>query len=171
MKKLTIIAIMLLTFSVASYADNPSFIDFKKVLNSSKPGAEAQKNLKEKFQQESKKFNQIEEDIRKEETEIISQKKSLSAEDYQKKVKKLRKKVADLQKNKTNSFNGIAKSRNETKQMLLKSIQPIIKKYMEANTIRIVLDKQSVVLGDTTLEITDQIIAIVNKEVSSLKIN
>ena len=47
MKKLTIIAIMLLTFSVASYADNPSFIDFKKVLNSSKPGAEAQKNLKE----------------------------------------------------------------------------------------------------------------------------
>ena len=76
MKKLTIIAIMLLTFSVASYADNPSFIDFKKVLNSSKPGAEAQKNLKEKFQQESKKFKKIEEDIRKEEFEIISQKKA-----------------------------------------------------------------------------------------------
>jgi Skp family chaperone for outer membrane proteins len=42
---------------------------------------------------------------------------------------------------------------------------------MEDNNIRIVLDKQSVLMGDSSLEITSQIIAILNKEVSSLKIN
>ena len=42
---------------------------------------------------------------------------------------------------------------------------------MEDNNIRIVLDKQSVLMGDASLEITSQIIKILNKEVSSLKIN
>ena len=34
---------------------------------------------------------------------------------------------------------------------------------MEDNKIRVIVAKQSVVLGDKTLEITDQIIAILNK--------
>jgi len=42
---------------------------------------------------------------------------------------------------------------------------------MEENNIRLVLDKKSVILGDTTLEITDQIITILNKELPSIKIN
>jgi Skp family chaperone for outer membrane proteins len=42
---------------------------------------------------------------------------------------------------------------------------------MEENKIRIVLDKQSIILGDTTLEITDKIIDILNKEVTSIKVD
>ena len=37
--------------------------------------------------------------------------------------------------------------------------------------IRIVLDKKAVLMGDLNLEITDQIISILNKEIPSLKIN
>ena len=46
-----------------------------------------------------------------------------------------------------------------------------MKKYMETNNIRLIVDKKSLVLGDATLEITDQIINILNKEFPSLKIN
>ena len=42
---------------------------------------------------------------------------------------------------------------------------------MEDNNVRLVLDKQSVVLGDTQLEITDKIIQILNKELPSIKLN
>ena len=42
---------------------------------------------------------------------------------------------------------------------------------MEDNNIRIVVDKKGVILGDKTLEITDQIIKTLNKEFPSLKIN
>ena len=42
---------------------------------------------------------------------------------------------------------------------------------MEENSINLVLDKESIILGNSELEITDQIIAILNKELSSLKIN
>ena len=76
-----------------------------------------------------------------------------------------------IYKKKKDTFTNIAKSRNDAKTALLKAINPIVKKYMEENNIRMVLDKKAVVLGDTTLEITDQIIAILNKELPSLKIN
>ena len=171
MKKLIFITALFLTYSLSLFADDVHFIDYTKVLNNSKPGAAAQKMLQEKFQTASKKFDKSAENIRQEESEIISQKKVLSAEDYKKKVKSLREKDANLQKNKKDSFNNIAKSRNQKKQALLKAVNPIVKKYMEDNKIRIVIDKKTVVMGDKSLEITDKIISILNKEVPSLKSN
>ena len=170
-KKLIIFITFYLFTSISSYAADTYFIDFQKVLNISKPGAEAQIKLKKKFESESKKFIKLEKDIKKEESSIISQKKTISADAYKDKVQVLRKKVSKLQKDKRNSFSSIAKSRKKARVSLLTAVNPIIKKYMEENKIRLILNKKSVVMGDTTLEITDQIIAILNKELPSLKVN
>ena len=170
-KKIVIIFLNLIFFSNVAFTDNTYFIDFKRVLNESKACSEAQKKLKVKFESESKKFKLEEEKIRKEESDLISQKKVLSNEDYQKRINDLRSKVALIQKSQQESLNSIASSRNNARQTLLKSVNPIIKKYMEENKIRIVLDKQSIILGDTTLEITDKIIDILNKEVTSIKVD
>jgi Skp family chaperone for outer membrane proteins len=171
MKKLIFITLLYLVFSLNASADNSYFIDFNKILNGSKSGAQVQKNLQNKLKAETVKYKQLEKNIRKEESEIISKKKVLEAEEYKKKVQALRKKVADLQKNKQSAYNNLAKSRDDAKKTLIKAVKPIIKKYMEENNIRLVLDKKSVILGDTTLEITDQIITILNKELPSIKIN
>ena len=50
-------------------------------------------------------------------------------------------------------------------------MNPILTKYMEENGIRIIVNKESVVLGDVNLEITAKIIEILNKELSSIKLN
>ena len=150
---------------------NTYFIDFSKVLNQSKAGSDIQKKLGEKFQSEATRFNSLQETIKKEENDLISQKKVLSTEEYQKKINDLRIKVSDLQKKREQSLNSIAKSRNDAKKILLDTVNPIIKKYMEDNNIRIIVDKQSVILGDTKLEITDKIIELLNKEISSIKLN
>tara|TARA_B110000971_G_scaffold221778_1_gene270505 strand:+ start:1908 stop:2423 length:516 start_codon:yes stop_codon:yes gene_type:complete len=170
MKKLFLLAVFFLfSFSNLS-ADTIYFVDFKKVLNNSKAGASAQENLKKKYTNESNKFIQEEKNIRKEEAEIISKKKTITNEEYKKKVETLREKVSSLQKKKQESFKNMQKTRNDAKQLLLKSVNPILKKYMEDNNIRLVVDKQMVLMGDTQLEITDQIITILNKELKSLQI-
>ena len=171
MKKLIFIILLFFLNTSNSFAENVYFMDFGKVLNASKPGAEAQKKLKNKIEAETKRFNKLETDIKKSEADIISQKKALGADEYKKKVKNLRKRVADLQKDKTDTFKNIAKTRSDAKKALLKAVNPIVKKYMEDNNIRLIVDKKSVILGDKTLEITDQIIVILNKELPSLKIN
>ena len=171
MKKLIFITLVLLTYSFNSFGGSTYFIDFYKVLNNSKPGSQAQNNLKEKFNSETKKYKKLEENIRKKKSEIIAQKKVLYNEEYQKKIQALRKKVANLQKDKKKSFNNITKSRNNAREVLLKAVNPIVQEYMEKNKIEIVLERKGVVLGNSNLEITDQIISILNKELPTLKLN
>ena len=170
-KKLFFLIFISLFFSTKIFAELPYFIDVSKVLNSSIAGAGAQKALKTKFENDSSKFKKLETEIRKEETQLISQKKLISADEYKNKIDTLRKKVSNLQKGKQKSLKDLAKSRNDAKDKLLKTINPILKKYMVDKKIRIILDKKSVMLGDAGLEITDQIIEILNKELKSLKIN
>ena len=171
MKKFITFFLFLFLFNQFVLADNTYFIDFTKVLNQSKAGADAQQKLKKKFESESKKFSKEEENLKKLENELISEKKILSNEEYLKKVEELRKKVAKLQTDKQVSLNEIAKSRAAARQELLKNINPIIKTYMEENSIRLIVDKQSVILGDSTLEITEKIIDIVNQKLNTININ
>ena len=50
-------------------------------------------------------------------------------------------------------------------------MNPILKNYMQDNDIKIIVNKESIVLGDVNLEITASIIEILNKELSSIKLN
>ena len=163
-KKIFLLTTLFLFYVSNSFSENFVFLDFNKVLNQSKAGASAQVQLKKKFQSESEKYKKIEKDLKKNETDIISQKKIITNEEY-------RKKVANHQNNKQTSFKNIAKSRAKAKNDLLEKINPIIKKYMEENKIRLVVDKDSVLMGDATLEITNQIIKSLNEAHSSLAIN
>ena len=169
--KFVIILLTTLSFNFKhTNADIPHFIDFKKVLNESKAGKNAQIFLSNKLEKETKKFKSTEENIRKEEKDLIAKKKLISNDEFKKKVKVLREKVAKLQKDKGKSFNQIAKLRNDAKSQLLKALNPLLKTYMEENNIRIVLDKQSILLGDIKLDITSRIIEILNKELKSLNL-
>tara|TARA_B100000965_G_C19523750_1_gene727765 strand:- start:196 stop:723 length:528 start_codon:yes stop_codon:yes gene_type:complete len=152
-------------------AEVPYFIDFSKVLNQSNAGKEAQDFLKKRFESESKKFSEQEKKLRKEESDLIAKKKLITNEEYQKKVETLRKKVSDLQKNKQNSLKNIGKMRAKARTELLKNLNPIMKKYMEDNKIRMVLDKKSILLGDKNLDLTEKIIKLLNKELKSIKLN
>lgn len=162
---------ILINFNKGVTADNIYFIDYSKVLNLSTAGADAQTKLKKKFESESEKFKKEEESLKKLEQDLISQKKAISSSEYQTKVQDLRKKVSELQNKQQQSLNNIAKARSNAKQTIQKTLNPIIKNYMEQNNIVIVLDKESVILGETSFEITDKIIEILNTELKSIKID
>lgn len=161
---------VLTTYFTSAFSDTPYFIDFSRVLNQSKAGKEAQTILKTRLESSVKKFNKEEQSLREEEKKLISDRKDLSNEDYQKKVMVLRNKVADLQKRKKTSFQNIGKIRSESKEKLLVALKPLIKKYMEQKNIKLVIDKKTVLLGDANLEITNEIIELLNKELKSLNI-
>ena len=146
-------------------------MDFKVILDESVAGKKANKLLKEQFNQEIKKLKERESRLQKEEKEIIQQKKILSAEDYKKKISALRKKVSDLQKDRKTILDSFSKKRNNARNQLIKSLNPIVKNYMKENNIKIMLDKKSILLADENLDITKQILNLLNKDLKSLKIN
>ncbi len=152
-------------------ADNPYYLDFKYILNESKAGKEAQDFLKNKLDKGIKKLKEVETSIQAEEKEIIKQKKIISAEEYKKKVNNLRSKVVKLQNDRKKLFGTVANQRAKAKTEILKNLNPIIQEYMKEKKIRMVLDKKSLLLADENLDITKDIINILNNKLKSIKLN
>ncbi len=167
-----IVFIVLLVFSFNSklLADTPHFVDFKFILNESTAGKKAQDFLKNKLNNGIKNLKNLEKNIQEEEKKIIQQKKVLSAEEYKSKVTKLRSKVASLQKKRSELYKNVADQRSKARNELLKNLNPVIQEYMKKNKIRMVIDKKSILLADESLDLTQEIIAILNKRLTSIKL-
>ena len=153
------------------YADIPHFIDFKYILNESEAGKKAQTSLKNKLNKGIKNLQDKEKKIQDEEKKIIQQKKVISAEEYKKKVTELRKKVNSLQKERSTLLDTVSKQRTKARNELLKNLNPIIKDYMKQKKIRMVVDKKSLLLADENLDITKNIMSLLNNKIKSININ
>jgi len=171
LKKISPIFIIFIIFQNNLKADNPYYLDFKYILNESNAGKEAQNFLKNKLDKGIKKLKATEKTIQQEEKEIIKQKKIISAEEYKNKVTNLRNKVSTLKKERNKLLESVAKQKAKARSELLKNLNPIIKEYMKEKKIRVVLDKKSLLLADENLDITKDIINILNKKLKSIKLN
>ena len=168
-----IIFIFCIFFLSQSYvkSDTPYFLDFKFILNESVAGKKAQDFLKNKLDKGIKGLKEKEKKIQDEEKKIIQQKKLISAEEYKKKVTELRNKVSILQKERNSLLETVAKQRTKARNELLKNLNPIIKEYMKEKNIRMVVDKKSLLLADENLNITSEIMDLLNKKLKSVNLN
>ncbi len=170
-KKLILTSLLVIFFHTNVIADVPYFLDFKFILNESIAGKKAQNFLKNKLDKGIKNLKNTEKKLLEEEKKIIQQKKILSNEEYKNKVKELRTKVSSLQKERNTLLETVAKQRNQARNELLKNLNPVIKDYMKEKNIRMVVDKKSLLLADDTLDITKDIIDLLNKRLKSIKLN
>ncbi len=169
--KIIITSLIILFIAQAKLFAEIRYVDFKYVLNESKAGKEAQIYLKKKLDNGLKDLKAKEKSIQEQEKKIIQQKKVISAEEYKKQVKALRKKVSSLQTQRNNLLDTVAKQRSKAREELLKTLNPIIKNYMKENTVRLVLEKKSILLADENLNITKEITSLLNKKLKSIKLN
>ncbi len=170
-KKILIIFFVLNLGQNILLADTPYFVDFKYILNESDAGKKAQNFLKKKLENGINSLKEKEKKIQEEEKKIIQQKKVLSPEDYKNKITNLRKKVASLQKERNTLLDSVAKQRTKARNELLKNLNPIIKDFMNQKKIRMVVDKKSILLADENLNITKDIMSLLNKKLKSIKLN
>ena len=173
MKKYNLILTVIISLFVNGNltAEIPHYLDFKYILNSSNAGKKAQNYLKSTLDNGLKNISNKEKKILAEEKKIIDQKKVISQEEYKKKVSDLRKKVSALQKERNSLLESVAKKRSKAKQTLLKNLNPIVKEYMKEKKIRMVIDKKNILLADDKLDITKDVMSLLNKKLNSIDLN
>ena len=171
LKKIRFIILVILLSHSNLLADVPYFLDFKYILNQSEAGKKAQVFLKNKLDKGIKQLQSKEKVILEEEKKLIAQKKIITPEEYKKKVNDLRNKVSSLQKNRNKLLEEVAIQRKKARQELLDNLNPIIKNYMKEKKIRMVVDKKSLLLADENLDITKEIILVLNKKLKEIKLN
>ena len=68
-----------------------------------------------------------------------------------------------------NSIQDITTKRRNASSEFFKQINPILGKYAADNEISFILQKKNIIMGKTELDITDDILKIIDKEVSKIK--
>ena len=163
---------LILSFSNSNLAaDMPHYLDFKFILNNSSAGKKVQDSLQKRLKDGISSLNKKEKSLQEEEKKIIQQKKVISQEEYVKKVNNLRKKVSSLGDERNSLLEKISKDRTKARNELLKNLNPIIQDYMQEKKIRLVLDKKNIILADQKLDITKEIMELLNTKLKSIKLN
>ena len=169
-KKIVILLLIFFPININLLAEIPHYIDFKFILNESNAGKKAQLFLKNKLDKGVKNIQAKQKKLQEEENQIIQQKKVISAEDYKKKVADLRNKVSNLQRERNTLLESVAKQRALARKKLLESLNPIIKDYMKDKNIKMVIDKKSLLLADESLNITKDIMTLLNDKLKSINL-
>jgi outer membrane protein len=152
-------------------AETPHFVDFRFILNESIAGKKAQGELKNKLEKGINQLRSKEKKIQEEEKKLIQQKKLMKPDEYKKKVDELRTKVSKLQKERKDLLEDIAKKRSKARAELLKNLNPLMENYMKDKNIRMILDKKELIVADKKLDITKDIIELLNKKLKSIKVD
>ena len=98
------------------------------------------------------------------------QKKITDKDEYEKKIIIFRNKVIDLKKLGIKKANSLKKEKLEAKASLFDSITPIIVDYAKENSASIIFDKKNIVLGKSELDITKDILKILNAKIKNIKL-
>ena len=147
-----------------------AFIDMDKVISISKSGSSILTQLTD-LNKKNLKFLKDEEKIFKEkETKLISQKNIISETDFKSKVNELKSEIKNYNQNRNKMLADFNKLKINNTNNLLKLINPILVKFSNDKEISIILQKKDLVVAKTQLDISDEVIKIVNVEVKELKI-
>jgi Skp family chaperone for outer membrane proteins len=169
-KKLIIFFIFFFQFNIVTANITLAFIDMNKVILNSKPGSYITNQLRDINIINSNKFESEAKKLKEQETKLISQKNILSDSDFQKNLNKLKLEINNYNVNRDKINSDFKKLRIDNTNKLLKLINPILINYSNDNSISIILKKKDLIIGITELDITDEIIRIINKDIKKFKI-
>ncbi len=166
----SILVIFLLFTNQAFSEQKIAFIDMDRVISTSKSGSSILKQLTDLNNKNLDFLKKEEKKFKEKETKLISQKNIISENDFKNKVDELKSEIKSYNQNRNKMLADFNKLKIDNTNNLLKLINPILVKFSNDKEISIILQKKDLVVAKTQLDITDEVIKIVNSEVKELKI-
>jgi outer membrane protein len=147
-----------------------AFIDMDKVISTSKSGSSILKQLTDLNNKNSKFLKDEKKKFQEKETKLIAQKNILSETDFKNKLNELKSEIKNYNQNRNKMLADFNKLKIDNTNNLLRLINPILVKFSDDKEIAIILQKKNLVVAKTQLDITDEVIKIINSEVKEFKI-
>ena len=170
--KLLALIVFLIFFSKISisHENKIAYLDLNVIMTNSIAGKSINNQLEKNHKKNIKNFEKIEEELKKEESEIIAQKNSISKEEFEKKIINLRNKASDYRKERTDNLNNLNNQRLDATGKMITLIRPILSEYSEKNSISLIIQKRNIIIGKTSLDITNDILKIVDEKINEISL-
>ena len=167
--KFFIILIFLLFYNSLLFAENKIlFIDINFIFLNSTAG----KKINDKVNAEAKKISNEMTNYQKEldgdKDKLISQKNVLSQEELQKKSISLEEKAKKYNEIISTKNNELSKFKNDANIKFYQELTKIVQEYAKDNSIEMIVKKQNIIIGKTSLDATQDVLNIFNKKIKNL---
>ena len=147
-----------------------AFIDMDRLISTSKPGSSILKQLTDLNNKNFKFLKNEEKKFEEKETKLISQKSIISEADFNNKVNELKSEIKNYNQNRNKMLKDFERLKIDNTNNLLKLINPILVKFSNEKEISIIIQKKYLVIAKAELDITDEVIKIINTEIKEFKI-
>ena len=171
MRFIFIIFLTIFKFEIAAANVKVAFIDLNFIMNNSMAGKSIKTFINDLSKEKNKDFEVIESEIKEDENELISKKNIIEESIYNQKVNEIRLRINNYKLERQKFNKNLNEKKIKYNNFLLEKLNPIISNYVEKNLITIVLPKKMIIIGKKDLDITNQILEILNKSVQKINFN
>ena len=176
MKQLYLFAIFLVLIGFNVQAEtypntSIAIVDLNLILSESKAAKEATKDF-EKIQKDTE-SEIVESDklMLDERNKLIEQQSVIAPEAFEVKAQDYEKKLQNYQIDKQNKLRKLEGVLQNARNEILESVKPILEDLSKELGVTVILEKNSVLLSATNMDITDQVIKRLNKELPKIKVS
>ena len=168
-----LLLIFFIFFSKISLSHEKSivYIDLNKIMRNSIAGKSITSQLENNHKKNISKFKKIEEELKKEEAKIISQKNVITKEEFEKKIIDLRDKANKFRKERNDNINNLNNQRLEATSKMITLVRPILSEFSDKNSISLIIDKKNIIIGKTLLDITDDVLKIIDEKIGKIQLD
>ena len=141
------------------------FVYMDYIFKNSSAGKKISKNIIDKRNKIIKKSKVTEAKLTKQKTEILAKKKIIEKNEFDQKVISHQNEVQEFHKKTNKDLQDLTKSNAEMTKDFLKKVDQILLDYANENKIDLILKKETLIVTNSKLDITKDILSIVEKKV------
>ena len=166
---------LLMLFSVSSIADNyPNtsigVLDLNRVLLDAKAAKNAAEEIDKIAKGIENELIESDEEIIKEQNKLIEAQSIMAPEAFELKRKEYEEKVQNYNIERQNKLISVEKLVESSRNEILDKLKPILEEMSETKGITVILEKGTVLLNAETMDITDDVIKALNKELPKIEV-
>ena len=165
-KKNNLIFGILLSFLMinVSFAEEKiAFIDLNYVYSNSKIGKKIIKEIENKKKNIDKDFKDFQGKLENEKENLIKQKNVLAEDEYKNKLLSLENNLKKYNEIISKKNKELIDYQNKTKNEFTNTLRSTLQEYAKENSISLILSKDQILIGIKTLDVTKEILDLVNK--------
>ena len=144
------------------------YVDMNSLINSSKAGTSINNQMKKILDKNNTEYQSLEKKLRQEEKDLLNKKNVLDPNKYKDEVNIFKNKINKLKIERNKDIENIQKRNVKAKNELVSIVTEILAKYSSENQINLVLNKESIILGIKTIDITNEILTLLDKKVKKI---
>ena len=171
MKKHYLLFFFLIFYTNLFAEEKIFYLDVNFLLSESEAGKYINNELQIINNKNIEEFKKIENSIKTEEEKLLKQKNILKEEEFNNKANKLREKYKSYQELKNTKNNDLKILRDKAGNQILKIINEILAEYSTKNKISLIMKKKNIVIGKTELDITKNILDLLNAKIKKVELN